>query len=220
MDFIIDDYFKEEYLTCGRTRDNFIFPNCSKEFICFAQDSLKIDAHGKKSCCLCIDRKVQEKVEEILKQCKNELQRKIVARDFVCTLILSEVFKREDKAVDRLAELKDMEDIFTAGDFDKYIASHHLCPFPLEISSAVKKYGNIELNIFLIDMQSNDIQKAINNFISSREPYSIKLFTTGERLSTYMDQMGNRIEWPHDYMTLEIAKYITYDKECGDIESE
>lgn len=213
MDFRVDDYFKEEYLTCGRTRDNFIFLNCPQEFVYFANERLKQHANSKKSCCVLIDKKLKAKVEQILKKCKNELQTKIVARDFICTLILKQVLKGEEKAVERFLELKDGMSTFLDGDFDKYKENHHLYPFPLEITSAIKKYGDIELNIFLIDMQNIVLQQAINNFISSREPYSVKMFTTDDRLSTYLDQMGNRIEWPHDYMSVDMIKNVKLEDE-------
>ena len=65
-----------------------------------------------------------------------------------------------------------------------------------------------ELNIFLDNTQNIYLQQAINNFISSREPFSVKLFATQERLSTYCDQLGNFIQSPHDYMNMNVNKFI------------
>ena len=49
---IIDEYFKSEYLTCGKTRDNFIFTNCSREFVDYAKKSLIASENDEVRLCL------------------------------------------------------------------------------------------------------------------------------------------------------------------------
>ena len=62
----INEYFKNDYLTCGQTRDNFIFENCPNEFILEAQKSLAISKNGVKSCNLTIKRANEIYVEKTL----------------------------------------------------------------------------------------------------------------------------------------------------------
>ena len=52
---------------------------------------------------------------------------------------------------------------------------------PYEVRRFQNKYGRIELNFFLEDTQSIILQQAINVFVSSREPYSVTIFTTSDK---------------------------------------
>ena len=78
---------------------------------------------------------------------------------------------------------------------------------PYNITSRAKSIGDIELNIFVYGVFDKYTQQAINNFISSREPYSIKMFLI-DKMSSMYDQLGNFIQSPHDYMTRDVGKYI------------
>ena len=46
----INEYFKAEYLTCGRTRDNFLFENCPREFMAEAVRLLNVPSEDNKPC--------------------------------------------------------------------------------------------------------------------------------------------------------------------------
>lgn len=212
----INKYYKSEYLTCGKTRDNFIIANCPREFIDIARESLSRDDNGVKSCQLNISRREEEGVEKTLQCCANDLQRSFIARDYVCSLFMKETLRGVKEKELFVKSLESGISAILAGDFEKARDFHVGAPFPSDIRMMVRKYGKVELNIFLIDTQNKFIQQAINNFISAREPYSIKLFTTNEKLASYVDQGGTLIECPHDYMTLKPEDFLCQE---GEIEN-
>ena len=93
--------------------------------------------------------------------------------------------------------------------FEKIKQNYAKGYMPYDVARKSRKLGQkIELNIFLFHMDNIVLQQAINNFVSSREPYSVKIFTNKEKLSTYYDTNGNIIEWPHDYMRRNMNDFI------------
>jgi hypothetical protein len=104
--------------------------------------------------------------------------------------------------------LKEQIKAFYNNEFWKVKQFHATSFFPNDVAEYSKKFGKIELNFFLIETKNVELQRAINNFISSRTPYSIKIFTTNAKLSSYADQAGNLIQSPHDYMTRDVREYI------------
>ena len=79
---------------------------------------------------------------------------------------------------------------------------------PYEVRRFQNKYGRIELNFFLEDTQSIILQQAINVFVSSREPYSVTIFTTSDKQPTYYNLNGNIIECPHDFILINMKNFI------------
>ena len=79
-----------------------------------------------------------------------------------------------------------------------------------------KELGKIELSFILEDAENKYFQQAVNLFISSREPYSVKIFTNNDRLVTYYDLNGNIIECPHDFMRRDVSEFI--ERECCEIQ--
>ena len=214
---IINEYFKEEYLTCGRTRDNFIFENCPIEFIKIAQELLNNDSVDIKACNVTITSEEEKLLEQTLNMCLNDLQKNALERDFITANVMLEVVKGIKGREEEKKMFADGLMALLTGDFQKSKKFHLDCPMQSEIGSIARETGKIELNLFLIDTKSPYLQRAINNLISSREPYSIKIFTNNERLPSYRDQAGNIIQCPHDFMTRNVNDFIEHEEE---IESE
>lgn len=212
----INEYFKNTYLTCGNTYDNFIFEDCPIEFIELSYHSLKEDDNGVISCCIKLESKVSDALECSLNKCENEFQKKIVARSFFVSLFASEILKKTNNSdlFDTTILKNGICDILS-GDFQK-IKDYclHKSPIPYDIKRVINKNIKIELNVFLIDVNNIYLQRTINNYISSREPYSVKLFSN-KKLVSYVDEVGNLIENPHDYMYVDINKFINIDNKRG-----
>lgn len=203
----INEHFKKSYLTCGNTRDNFIFENCLNEFVQLAECSLKASQNGTQSCCIKITKDLEEKLESTLSQCENDIQRKIVARELFATLFMFELIKKTPQKDKLKSDLKmGLSDILS-GDFEKTKKYIMTAPTPYDIENYIQSHQKIELNIFLYDIQNKPLQQAINNYISSRLPYSVKIFSN-KPLASYLDQNKNRIEVPHDYMTINVKNFI------------
>ena len=209
----INETFKEDYLTCGRTRDNFIFENCPIEFMENAKDLLSKSCDEVKSCVVTIDRAMENGFLKTLNKCSNDLQEKSVARDLVASLIIRELLKGEKTEEFPEEELDKGIDALLCGNFGEVKEYHFKSPFPYDVARLMKKVGKIELNIFLENTQNVQLQQAVNIFISSREPYSVKIFTNNERLPSYYDQTGNLIQSPHDYMTRNVREFIEFEEE-------
>ena len=214
--FIINEHFKNTYLTCGRTHDNFIFENCPKEILSLAKNSLSQNSNNVKSCCITINRDIEQAVEKTLEKFENILQKKIICKDFIIGLFALELLKNLDEDLSNQPFSKEeiIEGINAilngcCEDVKNFCTN---APLPYDIKKLISSIGKIELNIFLNDTKNVYLQNAINNFISSREPYSIKLFTTNQKLPSYLDQNGNYIECPHDFMTRNIQNFITTKK--------
>lgn len=209
--FDIDKNFFYEYLMNGvNYTDNVMFLNCPTEFLNVAKEELSKNIALKciKPCCVKIDRDMEEKLEFHLKHCATDFQRQLIARDFVCTLIKREILKHykdknSEKHMLNLAIQDYMDD-----EFYKVKNFHPFAPMPSDITQASKNLDRIELNLFLDNTQNVYVQQAINNFISSREPYSVKLFTNNINLPTYYDQLGTLIQAPHDYRNVDVNKHI------------
>ncbi len=204
----INNYFKIEYLTCGRTRDNFLFENCPKEFIAAAKRLLEVPANGVKPCAMVITDKLENRFAKTLEQCKDDFEKSVLSRDLVCSICMYELLKGDERFNEKRDEVHKGIIALLSGDYVGAKKYHLNSPMPYEITKTARDMGKVELNIFLIDTTNKYIQQSINNFISSREPYSIKVFAN-QKLPSYRDQMGNLIQSPHDYMTIDVNGYIT-----------
>ena len=211
----IDETFKQAYLTCGETYDYFIFENCLLEFLCDAEKLLIIPKNSVKPCNVKLTRQDEIKIEKTLENCVNDLQKDMLARDFVTALVMQQVLKDVSEEGESYNRVCEQIKAFLQNEYSCVKQYHATSFFPYEIAEYSKRYGKIELNFFLIETQSKVIQKAINNFISSREPYSVKLFTTNSKLPSYVDQAGNYMQAPHDYMNVNVDKFINLIDDCS-----
>ena len=88
----INEYFESAYLTPGQTRDNFIFENCSHDFVFKAEKLLKRESQDVKACNIVISKKTEALLTATLDKCDNDYQRKLLARDFFNSLFIRTCF--------------------------------------------------------------------------------------------------------------------------------
>lgn len=210
----IDKYFIDYYLTCGKTRDNFIFENCPIELIIKAEDLLlnsTADAETK-ACFIKFDREIEKELEKTLSYCDNDFQKSLIARDFFVSVFMEKLLELSNKNIEQRETIKKGIDAILDGDFESVKKYHSHCPMPYDVSKTTKEIGRFELNLFLIGTENRYLQQAINNFISSRERYSIKVFTTNKKLPSYLDQNGNFVQCPHDYIMVKTNDFIRFEE--------
>lgn len=207
----INDFFKQEYLVAGSTYDNFIFENCPNEFLNLAKKLLGKSNNNVVSCVVCIDRQIEEDIEKTLNNFSENIQKKILARDFITALVVKELLKHKYQDDTDKNFVNEQLRAFLKNDFIAVKKMHADSFMPYDIKRIAKSVGKIELDFILHDVQNQYLQQATNIFISSREPYSVKIFTNNKRLSTYYDIDGNIIESPHDFMIRDVNKFIKYD---------
>ncbi len=210
---IIEKSFINYYLTSGRTHDNFIFENCPIEFINEAEKLLKSSTTDTKSCVIRLSRDIEENLEKTLSQCENDFQKSIIARDLFLSIFMTKLIELSNGDVEQKEKLENGINAILSGDFEKSKKYHVLSPMPYDITKMIRKIGDFELNIFLINTKNKFLQQAINNFISAREPYSIKVFATSSQLPSYLDQNGNLMQSPHDFMFGKVKENISFDEQ-------
>ena len=126
--------------------------------------------------------------------------------------VLKEIYASIREKGAAYAVLKEQVKAFDEGQLWRVKQLHAYAPFIHEMSDAYYNHGKFEVNFFLEDTENVLIQRAINNFLSSRTPFSVKVFTNLEKLPTYVDEGGCFIETPHDYLTMNVRDYITYEE--------
>lgn len=209
----INEFFKDNYLVVGNTYDNWIFENCPNEFLDFVRQSLGVECGAIKPCVVSLDRDMEKRVEYTLNNCSEALQKKILARDFITAVIMRELLKYKTQEQEARALTEIQLSAFLEGDFNKVKQLHAQSFMPYDMTRMAKSLGKIELCFILDDIQNQYLQQAINIFISSREPYSVKIFTNNKNLSTYYDLNGNLIECPHDFMRRDVRNFIEKEDE-------
>lgn len=205
---IINEFFVEQYLTPGKTYDNFMFEDCPDEFLSLAKIKLSEPCGGVRSCVVCLDRKQESRVEGTLNQVEQELQKKVLARDFITALIFKELLNYLEQEKESIEFIEVQVNAFLNSDCEAVKQMHASSFMPHDVKRMAKELGKIELNFILDDTKNIYLQQAINLFISSREPYSVKIFTNNEKLATYYDLNGNIIECPHDFMRRDVGQFI------------
>lgn len=209
----INDVFKEEYLTCGASYDNCIFENCPIELIQEAQKMLSVKNYGVSPCNVTLTRDDEIKVEKTLENCITDYQKTLLTRDFITALVMREVLKDIPEKGAPYAVVKQQIKAYYENEFWKVKQYHATSFFPSEVRNFHKNYKRLEVNFFLVDTENKELQKAINNFISAREPYCVKVFTTNKRLPSYVDEGGNLIQPPHDYLNINPNSFISFSEE-------
>ena len=212
----INEYFENEFLVAGNTYDNFIFENCPNEFLSIAKAKLKEGCSGAKSIVICISREQERCIEQTINNCQEDFQKKILARDIITALIVRDLLQYKCEKQEKINFLNLQISAFMHNDFEKVKEFHALSFMPHDVKKLHSELGGIELSFVLQDTQSKILQQAINIFVSSREPYSVKIFTNSEKLPTYYDVNGNLIECPHDFMRRDVNDFI----EIEDMEHE
>ena len=173
----INSFFEKEYLIAGNTYDNFIFENCPKDFLRFAKNKLKKSGTEAKSCVVYLNKDIEKCIEQTLNNFNEELHKKILARDFITAVVIKGLLRYKNEKQEIINFINSQISAFIQNDFQKVKQLHMQSFMPQDIKRIAKKIGKIELAFILEDMQNLHLQQAINIFISSREPYSIKIFT-------------------------------------------
>ena len=207
----INPYFIDAFLTCGQTYDNFVFTNCPVDFMRIAEAQLSIDNDDCNSCVVHISRKDEVLLDKLFYKCTSSYQLRAFARDYIDLLVMRELVKK----IEDIGDLKHIEQHINAlrnGDIDSAIDYHIEAPLPNHIIFLINAIRKTEIDFFLFNTDNTIIQSAINNFLSMRTPYSIKVFTNNERLPSYYDEAGTPIECPHDFINLNVYDFIN-DKE-------
>ena len=204
----LEKFFIEEYLTPGQTRDNYIITNYPIELLQSTPDIIKQQQSTFKPCNIVITREEEKAIETTINTFPEQFIRDILARDYVCALIYHKLSQIVPIKPSQQQIINDQLHAFLNNDHEAVKELHPHSIMPFDIDKHIKKTGNIELNIFLHNTENVDIQRAINLFISSRTPYSIKIFTNNERLPSYADSMGTLIESPHDFLTMNTNTII------------
>ena len=206
MKEIINKTFIDGYLTCGATYDNFIFDKCSLEVMKFAISNLsKTQSETFKSVNLCFSSADKAMMDKIASCCDNDYQKNLLAGSYFnlkYMLGILNVFG-EKRSEFKKQDLIDIIKTFSSGRLDLAIDCYRRSPSNYDINVITKKVPKFELNIFCLGEQNKYLQMAINNYISSRLPYSIKLFTNSDRLSTYFTSSGEFMQSPHDYLSID-----------------
>lgn len=207
----IAETFRQRFLIAGNTYDNFLFEDCSYEFIEEAEKSLKQSKGEVKSCNIKIDKEIEKRLAVIFSKCETSLQESFFARDYINSLLMYQIL---DDNNEKQTILKEAVSTIENGDFERAKQYHAKTPLIYDIDVASKiKNRKLELNIFLIDTQNIAIQQAINNLLSARLPFSIKIFTTNTTLPCYYDQAGNLVQFPHDYMVVKVNNFVREEQE-------
>ena len=210
MSLLISDYFREVYMKCGNTYDNFVFHNCPVELLDMAEESLNVPSEDCTPCVLRFGKDDVEALSKTLDQCADDYQKGIMARTYYYSKFMRELLHKfncgyKDHTVESLD--RGIEDL-VSGDFQKARKFYLDSPLNEEIEWCIRKTGKIELDILLDNMNDIYLQCAINNSIASRTPYSIKVFNTGNMFASTYSTSGQLIQSTHDYLLRNIADYV------------
>ena len=204
----INDFFNKEYLTPGIAYDNFIFEDCPKNFLDLAKSKLNENVGTAKPCIVYLNGEHEAIIEQTLNNCGEDLQKKILARDFIVALIIKQILKYKAESAESASFVEEQLEAFFQNNFEKVKLLHGQSFMPYDIKRMSRDIGKIELIFVLEDTYNKNLQQAINMFISSREPYCVKIFTNNKILPTYYDLNGNIIESPHDFMRRNVNDFI------------
>lgn len=205
----VDEYFERQYLIAGNTYDNFIFENCPEEFLGYAKKTLSKKGKDVSPCVVSIDRTQEELLEKTLCSFQEDFQRQVLARDFVTASVVDKLLQYTDRELELKDFVESQIQAFMQGDSDKVRGMHGESLTPYDVRRLARRVGKIEVDFILNGTENKFLQQAINLFISSREPYSVKIFTNSKSLPTYYDTSGNLIECPHDYMRRNVNEFVS-----------
>ena len=211
----LNPYFISYFLTCSQTYDNFVFTNCPIDLLRIAKEQLSIDNNDCNSCIVNISRNDEILLDNLFCKCTSSYQQKILARDYIDLLIMRELIKKTNDTSD-LKQIELHINALMNGDLASAIEYHIEVPLPHDITNYIKENKKTEIDFFLHNTTNKIIQGAVNNFLSMRTPYPIKIFTNNERLPSYYDEACTPIECPHDYMTRNVYDFIDGKENISD----
>ena len=216
MKNLINKTFVENYLTCGATYDNYIFERCPKDVMLFAGKFSKKTQNDKcKAVNLCFTPADKVFVDKLVDNFKDEYRKKIIAGSYFNLKFMLGIIGTfgDEKCKFKKETLINVIKDFSSTSVDDILNAYLKAPLSFDIDVAVKKIPKFELNIFCFSKQNIYLQMAMNDYISYRLPYSIKLFTDSERLCTYFTSTGGFMQAPHDYLSMDINKFMEREVE-------
>ena len=215
MSLEINEYFKNQYLTCGNTYDNFVFHNCPKELLNVAEQTLSEGTERCTPIVLRIDKQIEDRLSQTLDACSDDFQRGVFARTYFSASVMREMLNKFNTTFRHhtIPGIDSGIEKLLGGDFEGSKRFYFMAPFFEEIQSFVRKNGRIELDLLLDDTSNVFLQRAINDSLASRTSFSIKVFNTGKGFVTSYTNNGQIVQNTHYYMTRNVEDYISCQEE-------
>lgn len=216
---LINKSFAEEYLACGQARDNMVFTACSNRVLDWIKNYLKNSQQKDILAVVELSRQDEMGFEQILESCTDEFQKNLLSQEFITSCVLRSAMINAGSKDDFLSPIEICNKFLDAcqrGDFEGVKQLYTKAPMQYQVAYFVRKYGRLEMDFFLCDTQNKYIQRAINNFLSAREPYCVKVFSNTNLLPSYITSNGQRVESPHDYIDMNINNFLN---DCSDYDN-
>ena len=115
----LQEYFVNEYLTCGQARYNCIFENCPVDFLEKAEELLRQSSGNVKACIIKLSNQDEKQIEKTLSLCKNDYERGLLARDFISSLVMKEILKDVESGEDKIKTLQNIISCILQGEYEK-----------------------------------------------------------------------------------------------------
>lgn len=202
----LDENFIEEYLTVGNLQFNTVLSSCPKGLLSAAKQALSRNNQFATSCVVEITRQQELMIEKTLDSYEETSDKKLIARDFICSLVMIELLKGDQNKVPQANLMKTGVDCICGKSPLNPKEYHKFAPLPCDISFKAMRLKKVELTFLLINTENKYIQQAINDFLSARDRHlKTKIFTTNEILPSCYDQMGNLVQSVHDYTLIKVG---------------
>ena len=138
-------------------------------------------------------------------------QKRVMASALIrCKLMLAILESKKDLQETSMssAELRQIIQGLTSCSREERIQAYINAPSHYDIEDMIKRGQKTHLAIFEDNVNCSILQGAINDYIGSRTPYSIKLFTSSNNLSNSYDSNGNLISPVHDYRAIYLDRFL------------
>lgn len=141
-------------------------------------------------------------LNKFLHSFESGIQKIIFAEFFVNMFVAYELFDRQSQFDAEKENIKKQIESMFQNNVDEVVESFLSGGYLQEdIVNFVNMSGKSRINFYLDNISNVYLQQSINNYISSRLPFGVSIFSN-RKLCTYYDQMGNVIQCPHDYLEL------------------
>ena len=215
MSLEINEYFKSQYLTCGNTSDNLVFYDCPRELLDYAEHSLSQSSEQCMPCIIKITSQDEDRLAQTLNNCSSDYEKMILARTYYYTRFMRELVAKSNRGYKDfdLDSLDNGIEMLVSGSVESAKKYYVQSPFIDQIEGFIKNLGKIELDIMLDNTRNVFLQKAINNSLSARSSYSVKIFNTKDRFVTPFTENGQLVEAIHDFSSRNVRDYVKVIKD-------
>lgn len=204
-------YFVDAFLTAGNRGDNCVFTNCSEDVLKFVQETLEQESADGVAHIISLSDGVVGAFEEACEDFE-EFYVPILARGFVNGLVMKSLLESKTSELTGREKIllqdinQGLEDMLSC-DSNGIVDYLKRAPMSFDISNFIEKNGRHEIVFILRDMKNRRLQQAVNNFLSERSKYVIKVFSDSS-LASVLDEGGNLVQCPHDYVSIDIKHFI------------